>query len=205
MEKGFSEDDIKTVTSCEHVRLRPGLYFAKCFNENNLDSLPLELACHAIDECYDNNCTTIEIQLFESHFSIKYDAGMSLEKNDGEYKAELIMTAIFACRNEKKHLAVGEEFCELGIATINFASEFCRLTTVSNGLKGIFHFECGQISSRDVQPTIEQSEFTEIVLKPDPEIFDGLKFSYEGVKSKAEKLGMRLEGIDIVLNHEKIR
>lgn len=203
MEEIFTEDDFIVATAAEVVRARPGLYFSKCFAENNLDSLPLELACHAIDECYDNNCDTIEIQLFDQHFSIRYNAGMSLTMHYDEYRAELIMTQIFACRNEKKHLSVGDEFCELGIATINFASEFCTLTTVSNGQKGVFHFESGQTTSRDVQPENELDEFTEIVLKPDPILFNDLKFSYEGVRAKVERLQKRLEGVELVLVNGK--
>jgi len=201
MESKNEYDKIQSLTACEAVRLRPNIYFEKCFKEQHLDDLPLEVACHAIDEVFDNNCTSIAFVLFDDYFSLKYDAGMSLEKRHDKYRAELIMTAVFACRNEKKHLEVGAEFCNLGIATINFASEHCTVTTVANGQKGMLHFEAGQLVSLDVKPVGEQAEFTEIVLKPDPSIFKDLKFSFDGVKTKTDNLSEKLDGVHIRITH----
>lgn len=139
MHKKYIEDDIQSLSVSDAVRLRPQLYFQKCFEENTLDSLPFEVACHAFDEYYDGNCNSLKIKLSENAFSIHYNAGMSLEYGVHDKPlAELIMTQIFACRNEKKHLAVGDEFCNLGIATINYAAEVCELTTISKNTKGVF-------------------------------------------------------------------
>ena len=199
MEKKYTPEDIKAVTARESVRLMPEIYFQKCFDAQNLNDLPLELACHAIDECYENNCTSIELTLFNDHFCLKYNAGMSLEMKDGKCIAELIMTTLFACSNEKKHLSVGEEFCELGIATINFASEYCVLTTVYSGQLGRFHFNEGELTSHQLKQIENQANYTEITLKPDPVLFNEIYFSVEGVRSKVQKLAMKLEGISIVL------
>jgi len=148
------------------------------------------------------NCSRIEFNLYDDYFSLRYDAGMSLEKRNDCYKAELIMTAFFACRNVKKHLLVGEEFCELGIATINFASEYCELITVSNGLKGVFHFKEGAKTSSKVEAIDSLAEYTEIILKPDQQIFNDLKFSYEGVKLKVEELSAKLGDVEIILSNK---
>lgn len=203
MKNEYSIDNIKSLSACEAVRLRPNLYFEKCFKEQNLDALPLEIACHAIDEVFDNNCTFIEFIIFDNHFSIKYNAGMSLAKSHDKYRAELIMTSAYACRNEKKHISVGEEFCELGIATINFASEYCHLTTVSQDTKGIFQFEKGQIISSNVHPIDNETDYTEIVLKPDQSIFKGLKFNFNGIKLRADQLRESLKRVEIsLINHQ---
>ena len=81
MKKKYTEDDIRVVTAREAVRLRPSMYLEEIFNEGNLNSLPIEVLCHAIDEYYDKNCSTIEITLNKDHFSIKYNAGLSLARS----------------------------------------------------------------------------------------------------------------------------
>jgi DNA gyrase/topoisomerase IV subunit B len=53
MKKEYNEDEIRTVDWAEHVRLRPQMYFNACFEEGTLDALPIEMACHAIDEYLD--------------------------------------------------------------------------------------------------------------------------------------------------------
>ncbi|MGK0389368.1 MAG: hypothetical protein ACI94Y_002108 [Maribacter sp.] len=68
------------------------------------------MACHGIDEYFDGNCDSLTITVFDDHFSLEYNAGISLEIRGGiEYtKAEDIFTRMYACSNEKKHLAVGK-------------------------------------------------------------------------------------------------
>lgn len=200
MEEEYSADNIRVDSPVEAVRRRPKLYFETCFQAGNLNSLPLELACHAIDEVFDKNCTLIEFTLFKDHFSIRYDAGMSLRKRGNKPWAESIMTEIYACRNHKKHLSVGEEFCELGIATINFASEFCKIKTIFNGKIGTFEFEFGEIVHSNVEPTEITVNSTEIMLKPDPLLFENLSFTFEGVKVKVDALRERLNGVRLVLS-----
>ena len=72
-------------------------------------------------------------------------------KYDNLTYAEVIMTRVMACSNLKKHLAVGQEFCGLGMAIINFASESCKLTTLWNNKKGVFQFENGETVSKKIE------------------------------------------------------
>lgn len=199
MKKKYTEDDIQTLTARDAVRLKPTLFLSKIFESGNLNSLPIEVACHAIDEFYDNKCSTIEITIFKNYFSIKYDAGMSLSRNHGDYKAILLMTSVFACRNEKKHLAVGEEFCELGIANVNFSSKFCTVDTVWNGQKGYFQFEEGILKEHSIETDPNGQERTEMVFHPDPAIFGELKLTFSGVEKLIKEVQKKLEGLTIQL------
>lgn len=199
MKNKYTENNIRVVTAREAVRLRPSMYLEEIFKKGNLNSLPIEVLCHAIDEYYDNNCSAIEITLYKNHFSVKYDSGLSLSTDHGEYRALAIMTSLFACRNHKKHLAVGEEFCQLGIATVNFCSEYCKLKTVWNGKEGHFKFEFGELIEHSVESNAMEKEFTEIVLKPDPKIFGDLTFSFSGVKQLIESIQNKLNGLTIKL------
>lgn len=194
----YTSENLEALSPSQHIKLRPQLYFHKCFEEKLLDSLPLEVACHAIDEHIDGKCTQLLITVFEDHFSIQYNAGMSLEESFGETYAEMIMTKIGACSNHKKHLSVGEEFCELGIAVINYAAEYCEVTTISKGKKGVFTFTNGKLKSKNLTDS-QDYESTIISLKPDPLIFKGLSFTKTGVSRKATQLKKKLAHLQIVI------
>jgi DNA gyrase/topoisomerase IV subunit B len=205
MNKEYSADDINALSAGEAIRMRPHLYFDKCFKEKTLDSLPFEVLCHAFDEYFDGGCKKIEIAVFNDHFTVSYDAGISLEvKHDNLSKAEVIMTQVFACKNEKKHLAVGEEFCSLGMATINFAAEKCELVTVSKGERGTYIFENGITKRKEIVRVQYGNECTKIYVKPSTLIFEGLGFSFDGINEKAKQINSRLTDLEIIIQN-KIR
>ncbi len=205
MKKEYTSDDIQILSTGDAIRMRPYLYFDKCFSEKTLDSLPFEVLCHAFDEYFDGVCKRIEISVHNDSFFVNYDAGISLEIKDGHgglTKAETIMTQIFACKNEKKHLAVGEEFCSLGMATINFAAERCELTTICNGKRGHYVFENGTTISRTIDTIPAEHEFTKIFIKPDKSLFENLSFTFDGISKIAKQVNSRLTDLEIiVLNH----
>jgi DNA gyrase/topoisomerase IV subunit B len=200
MKKEISADDIKTVSWDEHVRLRPQLYFEKCFHEQSLDSLPLEVLCHAFDEYFDGKCKKIEIAVAPGYFTVTYDAGISLKKSSGFSKAEMIMTQIWACKNQKKHIAVGEEFCRVGMATINAIAEQCELITVCGGKKGNFIFEKGRTISRSIKACKGENEFTRIMVKPDKTIFADFVFTTGGVNENLEEVRAKLKDLEIIVH-----
>ena len=200
MEKEYSSDKIQALSAREHVRLRPLFYFEKCFKENSLDSLPFEVLCHAFDEYFDENCSEIKLTIWKDKFSIIYNAGMPLSvKYDKLTIAEIIMTKIGACSNLKKHLEVGQEFCSLGMATINFASEKCNLTTLWKNKKGIFKFKNGIINTKNIELFKSDDNWTEIFVKPSIKIFKEIKFKSVGVKANAKMISGRLEKLNLIV------
>ena len=202
MKEKYSADSIQSLEAGEHIRMRPKMYFEKCFSENSLDSLPFEVLCHAFDEYFDGNCNEIELSIWLNSFSIKYNSGMSLEKSTNENisKAEIIMTKIGACSNLKKHLAVGQEFCGLGMATINFASDNCKLTTVWNNLKGTFEFKNGQTITKNIESYQSDISWTEIFVQPNNLLFDNLIFTSKGIEVKVTEIRKRLKDLNFIVN-----
>ncbi|MCB9235549.1 MAG: hypothetical protein H6581_28090 [Bacteroidia bacterium] len=179
------------------TRLRAGLFFEQNFQVGNLDSLAVELACHAIDEYIDGNCTRLEILVSKDHFTLSYDAGMSLkEVSEGKTQAESIFLDMMVCSNLKKHLEVGQMYCRIGMMKINAVSLWSEVTTVSGGEMGVFSFKEGALVSRKISPS-QSPDFTRIRLAPDPRIFPGLKFTLEGVRALALELQGELPGLEI--------
>lgn len=201
MKKKYSEDDIQAISAGEQIRMRPRMYFEKCFSENTLDSLPFEVLCHAFDEYFDGSCTEIKLTVRNNSFSIFYNVGMPLSVTHEDLtKAETIMTKIGACSNLKKHLAVGQEFCSLGMATINFASENCKVTTVWNNQKGTFEFRDGETTFRNIEPYPSETSWTEVVIQPNKLLFGQLCFTEKGIEKKAAEIRTRLKKLTFIID-----
>ena len=201
-EKNFTADSISALEGSEHVRMRPKLYFTECFEENSLDALLYEVLCHAFDEHLEGNCSSISITINATSFTVIYDAGMSLEtmKYEEYTKAEAIMTRIAACSNLKKHLAIGHEFCKLGMATINAATTTTELITVNNNQKGQFTFKQGKTISSAIEENYTALSFTKITMYLDTTLFESLTFTINGIKAKAEKIKQQFSNLKLNLS-----
>ncbi|GAA4166120.1 hypothetical protein GCM10022217_39370 [Chryseobacterium ginsenosidimutans] len=198
-EKKYIASDIQSIEGMEHVRLRPQLYFEDCFKENNLNSLVFGTLCHAIDEYFDDNCTEIIINAEKNSLRVKYNAGMSLEKSWDLTKAECIMTKIGACSNEKKHLEVGDEFCRVGMTTINAVSEKCELKTIWNKQKGHFIFEKGYTVFKEISETEISENSTIISFEISKELFGDSIFELNDLQLKLNSLRERLPNLKLEL------
>lgn len=198
-DKKYTESNIQSLDGVEHVRLRPQLYFEDCFTENNLNSLVFGALCHAIDEYFDDNCNKIIINADGNSLNIKYNAGMSLDKSWDLTKAECIMTKIAACSNEKKHLEVGDEFCHVGMTTINAVSEKCELTTIYNNQKAQFIFEKGYTVFKEIVETEIVEESTTINFEISKEVFGDFTFELNDLQLKLNSLKEKLPNLEIKL------
>lgn len=199
-DKKYIESEIKTLDWKEHVWLRPALYFEKCFEEKNLNSIVLEVFCPAIDEHFDNNCSEIKVGINKNLVQIKYNSGMELRETYENTVAENFMTKLMTCKNEKKHLEVGEEFCLLGIATINAVAEKCELNTIWNRQKGHFIFEKGNTIFKEIYNTDILENSTEISFEMSKEIFGELTFEFDDLQLKLNSLRERLPNLKLELS-----
>lgn len=200
MEK-YNSDDIQSLSAGEHVKIRPELYFKECFEQNSLNIIPFEFLCHAFDEFFDGNKVEITITLKDKVFLIAYNCGISLEKSgDGLSKAERIMTELYACRNEKKYLSVGDKYCNLGIAILNFASSYCILKTCHKNKIGTFKFENGITVFSEIENS-NSEDFTSLEVLPNYELLKNLRFDAEGISKIADQINSELDHLNIVVNN----
>mgnify|MGYP003884697779 CR=1 FL=1 len=193
MEKKYTADNIQSLLPHEHVRLRPQLYFKTCFDQGHLNDLPFEALCHAMDEYFSSACSQIEIALYAQGFSILYDANMSLEKDvEGNTRMENILTKIYACRNEKKHLEVGAEFCKLGLATLIFASKKALVQSASKSNKLTLQFKNGQVEKRQFENVTNAHPYTLIYLEIDAQLMPNLGYDFSAIQERAKALNEKL-------------
>lgn len=119
-------DEIKTVTACEAIRLRPERFLMP--GENRRNFMVLEGLCLSIAEAHCGTCTAINIAVAGRSAVISDNGlGLSMERNAaGAITAAQLFTNLYACRDHKAHKEIAHELCGAGIAVVNALSEsFC--------------------------------------------------------------------------------
>lgn len=192
----YDSSHIEVLKWNEAIQKRPGMYFQECFDEKNLNSLPIEAACHAFDEVIEGQCTEIKILIGSEWFEVRYNVGMPLdEAEDGTVAAECMLTRLYACSNFKKNLKVGDEFCTVGLATINAVSIEAELVTIENGQIFEVLFSKGLVVERKEIEPIAFEDLTQMRFWLNFALFEGLSFSYDGVVSKVNALPNELKSL----------
>ncbi len=135
----YSADDIEILRGLETVRRRPELYVGRPLEDRLLaNHLLQEALCLAIDDSVIGACRKVQITLgANGSAEIEDDGpGWSLERDaSGKMRAELYMTALFACRAAKADPQVGRKVCRVGLAVLNALSEWCVLTIRQGGVE----------------------------------------------------------------------
>jgi DNA gyrase/topoisomerase IV subunit B len=138
--------------------------------------LLFEAVCHAVDEIIDGACTTVTIGITGARSArVEYDAGMSLEPitPSGDVPAaEAFLAHLRACHNLKKHIAVGDRHCQLGLAVLNAFSEELVATTCCSGKSAVLRFAKGKMAPYRIEPT-DSADRTIIAFKLDESLISG--------------------------------
>jgi DNA gyrase/topoisomerase IV subunit B len=188
----YSAANIEVLTGLEAIRRRPAMYVGSLDAPELPSRLLLEALCHAIDEVIDGGCTTITISLSgEASAWVEYNAGMSLEPSAPGGKvpaAEVFLVHAKGCHNLKKHLAVGDRHCKLGLAVLNAFSEELIVTTRCAGKSAILHFSKGAMAPYGVAPT-DEGDYTRIAFKINHSLISG-DFDEKWIRAEVEAVSV---------------
>ena len=206
MTEQYDSSKIEVLKGLEPVRKRPGMYLdGDLDNSITLNQLVKESICHAVDEYVDGNCTKLKISLCDDHVCIEYDAGMSLKihPEEGVCAAEIIMTTLYACRNMKKHLEVGEKYCKIGITILTALTEKLVLETASEKKCGTQTYSKGvPISSFEINDWDGQ-DYTKLEAWPDKSIFGSTYFDFEDLENWGKALRNDLPNLNVSVFDER--
>lgn len=168
----YDAASIVVLEGLEAVRRRPLMYVGPTDHPEVPVRLLRQALCHAIDCAMDEECTSVDIVTRGRMARVSYDAGMPLEPHPqlGDTVARLFLTLHAACRNLKKHIAVGEDLCDLGLAVLNAFCDEMEVTTNWRGLSATYLFRKGrEVEPPEIVPT-EDSDSTVLRFYLDREI-----------------------------------
>ncbi|WP_345304006.1 hypothetical protein [Lysobacter hankyongensis] len=154
----YDGKNIEVLRGLEAVRRRPTMYVGDLSDRELPVRLLMQALCHAADSAVDGECTCVAIRVDGAHVDIDYDAGMPLDPAapNGDQVALVFLSALAGCHNRKRHLSVGDELCEIGLAVLNAFCASLRVETIYRGWAAVYRFEKGkQIGDA---PIVESSE-----------------------------------------------
>lgn len=192
---------IQVVDGLSAIRCRPAMYVGPLDEPSLPVRLLLQTLCPAVDAALEGECRRIEIALNGATCVVSFDAGLPLSvESNGEVVAKLLLTVLCACRNLKKHLAVGDELCAPGLTVLTALSEELRVETRWRGRAATYLFARGrEVGAAAVVDTAD-ADRTVMTFRLDPSILgENVIFDARRVEESLPKVRARVPGVEVVL------
>ncbi|MEE9192509.1 MAG: DNA topoisomerase (ATP-hydrolyzing) subunit B [Candidatus Aerophobetes bacterium] len=215
MEEKYGAEDIKLLKDIEAVRRRPSMYVGST-GPRGLHHLVHEVVDNSIDEVLAGHCQNVKVIIHpDNSISVTDDGrGIPVDPHPIYKKSalELVMTSLHAGgKFDNKIYRVAGGLHGVGISVVNALSEHLEAKVKRDGKvwrqcyrkgKPISPVECvGQ------SPAGEQG--TEVIFKPDREIFESIEFDWERITRRLRELAflnqeLRIEVQDLRTDKKKV-
>ncbi len=179
-ELAYNVGDMSYLNDLEHVRARAGTYIGD-LGEHGLHHLVHEVIDNSLDEAMAGHATQIRVTVFQDgSISIADDGrGIPVEFDErvGKSALECVMTLLkYGGKFEDSAYKASGGLNGMGLKTVNFLSESCRVTVHRDGLAYQQVYSRG-VPVDSVQEVGESSSSgTEIHFLPDAEMFGDQQF-----------------------------
>lgn len=194
--------DIEILTAAQVIRRRVAMYLDLA--DQDLGSrLIMQSLCHAIDEAMDGNCRHVALRMAADQVEVRYDAGMSLTDDPyepGRPQALALFQQRMACHSRKKHLEVGTELCEIGLAVLTAVCRELDAAIVAGGLTTTLRFVEGELVSDPVK--LEPSDCADstcIRFALDETVLPGIQPDEAGLLRQSDRVRETLPQLDLRL------
>ncbi len=202
--ENYDESQIQVLEGLEAVRKRPGMYIGST-GPSGLHHLVYEIVDNAIDEALAGYCTEITVDILEGNIIRVVDNGrgipVGIHPKEGISAATVVYTILHAGgKFGGGGYKVSGGLHGVGASVVNALSESLDLT-VYNGENIYFqHFERGKYTEQIKIVGDTSKTGTEVVFKPDAEIFETTVFEYEILQTRLREQAFLNAGIKIVLS-----
>ncbi len=188
----YDEGSIQVLEGLEPVRMRPGMYIGST-GSRGLNHLVYEIMDNSVDEHLAGHCSEIKVTL-------NTDGSATVEDNGRGIPVGMHEKGVSAERVVLTTLHAGGKFDDtvykssgglhgVGSSVVNALSEWLDITVYRDGLINHDRYERGIPTVEligGLLPTLGRTgkTGTKISFKPDPEIFDTVRFRAEEIKSR---------------------
>ena len=222
-ENDYKAEDIRVLNDTEAVRKRPGMYIGST-DERGLYQLLIEVVDNSVDESLAGVCKNIIVTLYPDGSASVEDDGrgipVDIHPEYGKPALEIVLTELHSgAKFEKKVYKVSGGLHGVGIHVVNFLSEKFRIAVKRNGKLYTQDYSRGKKISdiKDLGPVLtyptilddgsvlelQSDSGTFVKFKPDPVIFNNLRYDYDVIKGKLRNLAFLNAGLRIVLKDLK--
>lgn len=203
----YNADKIKVLAGLEAVRRRPAMYIGSTGVEG-LHHLVYEVVDNSVDEALAGHCTHIKVTIHVDNSITVEDDGrgipVDIHKEMGKSAAEVVMTTLHAGgKFDHSVYKVSGGLHGVGVSVVNALSEYLELTVKRDG--GVFYqkYERGSPVTKLKKIGKAKTTGTKITFKPDREIFEIVKFSYEILSNRFKEIAFIVGGLKIELIDER--
>ena len=208
VEQKYDESSIQVLEGLEAVRKRPGMYIGST-GERGLHHLVYEIVDNSIDEALAGYCDKITVDLLDDGVIKVTDNGRGIPVGINPQKGIPTVTVVFTILHAGGKFGgsgykVSGGLHGVGASVVNALSSYLEVT-VKDG-KHIYRqrYEKGEIAS-DLEIIGDTNETgTEVVFKPDPDIFtDTTRYDYDILLQRLREQAFLNAGIRVVMTDRR--
>ena len=201
----YDESKIQTLSSLEHIRLRPGMYIGRLGSgshpNDGINILLKELIDNSIDEFIKGHGKRIDIRIDNGEVSVR-DFGRGIPLGKVVDCVSIINTGA-KYNSEVFQFSVGLN--GVGTKAVNALSEKFEVVSHREGKAVRASFLNGVLSGNPVQESTSERDGTRVKFLPDPAIFPKFSFDFSMIRKRLWNYAYLNRGLTLVLNGEKFK
>ena len=205
MANKYDEDNIKSLSSLEHIRLRPGMYIGRLGNGSHVDDgiyiLLKEVIDNSIDEFIMGAGSRINVTVLDNKVSVRdFGRGIPLGK---------IVDCVSVINTGAKYDSEAFQFSVglngVGTKAVNALSSYFSVTSYRDGEYASATFEKGVQVGRVKKGSTNEPNGTFVTFTPDPELFIDYNYNEEFIKERLWNYAYLNTGLTIEFNKRIIK
>ncbi len=201
--QNYDESKIKTLSSLEHIRLRPGMYIGRLGKgvhpDDGIYILVKEVIDNAVDEFIMGAGKRIDISIKEDNVVLIRDFGRGIPLGKIVECVSIINTGA-KYNTDVFQFSVGLN--GVGTKAVNALSETFRVTSFRSGKYATALFSRGILVEENHGSTKEK-DGTLVEFRPDPELFVDYSFDLEFIRQRLWRYAYLNAGLNLYLDDER--
>ena len=199
----YGASEIQVLEGLEAVRKRPGMYIGST-SSSGLHHLVYEIVDNAIDEALAGYCDHITVEILEGDAIRVTDNGrgvpVDIQAQTGRPALEVVYTVLHAGgKFGGGGYKVSGGLHGVGGSVVNALSEWMEVRVHKNGQIYEVKFSRGNMTQEMTVIGTTDRTGTEVVFKPDPEMFDDTVYDYETLHRRMREQAFLNAGVHILM------